>query len=45
MYGIALITGSLRTAWCLWGVVELGRHLLKVLHLANVSLSLLSVFV
>lgn len=28
-----------------WGVVELGRHLLKVLHLANVSLSLLSVFV
>lgn len=44
MYGVALITDSLRTAWCLGGV-ELGRHLLKVLHLANVSLSLLSVFV
>lgn len=30
MYGVALITGSLRTAWHLWVVVELGRCLLKV---------------
>lgn len=45
MYGVALITGSLRTAWHLGVVVGLGRRLLKVLHLANVSLSLLSVFV
>lgn len=45
MYGVALITGSPRTAWRLGGGVELGRRLLKVLYLANVSLSLLSVFV